>query len=57
MILSSAAVSAAVVGASRPHFRAQDALGTAGKMPTLLGLICDPFLNERSLPATNVARL
>jgi len=31
----SAAVPAAVVGASRPHPRGQDALATAGKMPAL----------------------
>src|ERR1700674_4749471 len=33
----SAAVPAAVVGASRPHRRGQDALATAGKMPALPG--------------------
>ena len=31
----SAAVSAAVVGASRPHLRGQDALATAGRLPAL----------------------
>jgi len=31
----SAAVPAAVVGASRPHRRGQDALATASKMPAL----------------------
>jgi len=33
--LCSAAVSAAVVRASRPHWREQDALATTGKMPAL----------------------
>src|ERR1700676_3709364 len=44
--LCSAAVSAAFVGASRPHPRGQDALATAGKMPALQGclIIDDAFL-------------
>ena len=35
LVKRSAAVPAAVVGASRPHLRGQDALATAGKMPAL----------------------
>jgi hypothetical protein len=34
---SAGRLAAAVVGASSPPFRGRDALGTAGKMPTLLG--------------------
>jgi hypothetical protein len=37
--LGSAAVPAAIVGASRPHPRGQDALTTAGKMPALQGAL------------------
>jgi hypothetical protein len=37
----SAAVPAAVVGASRPHRRGQDALATAGKMPALLKIVLE----------------
>jgi len=34
-VYRSAAVPAAVVGASRPHWRGQDALATAGETPAL----------------------